>query len=306
MVRLQNHTKCCKRSLWNGSVLSIKPKLNNKHKLPRHYGRKAILSQTNALFGLATKIKSFDFYLKLHSIGDSKTTYIPLKRQKQFNKLNQQGKIAKSITLTKNYIQFSFEIDAGSKPTLNKSSKVLGLDTGITNLLATSEGYFYGKHIRTLIESINNKKHGSKNQLTARRRLRHALDVVAKLFLLIEKPDQIIIENLKNITKNTRRRLPKASRKLVSVWNVKYFLDRLKQQCDSNRVRFATVSAYNTSITCSKCDHADKNQRLGSVFKCMVCGYYDHADHNAALNIKNRLFRGIYCPSILKVNSVVI
>ena len=53
------------------------------------------------------------------------------------------------------------------------------------------------------------------------------------------------------------------------------------------------VSARLTSQRCSACDVVDKASRpgCGRAFACTACGYQDHADRNAALNIKNKARR---------------
>ena len=44
-----------------------------------------------------------------------------------------------------------------------------------------------------------------------------------------------------------------------------------------------------TSLTCNKCGHIDKENRVSQTeFRCMKCLYVDHADRNAALNILMR------------------
>ena len=43
-----------------------------------------------------------------------------------------------------------------------------------------------------------------------------------------------------------------------------------------------------TSQTCSLCLHVDKNNRWRRLFRCMSCGFVQHADVNAGCNIENR------------------
>lgn len=292
-----------------GMVQSYQSNLikNPKHRLPKHNGRKAILSSNIATHGEADNMADYDYYCKIGCIGDRKgranSFIIPLKKHKHFNKLNGLGKISSSITITAKYIQFSWDINAGSKPATTIGSTIIGVDTGINVLATTSSGHFYGLDLKYLIEDINRKQSGSKNQRTAIRRLHQYIDETVKALIKAETPQLIILEHLKNITKNTKRRLGKASRLLVRAWNVSYWLDRIKQACDANRVRYAVVSPRNTSIMCSQCDHTHKSQRLGLEFNCMLCGYNDHADHNAAINIYNRWLRGAYGPSGQKVKT---
>ncbi len=78
-------------------------------------------------------------------------------------------------------------------------------------------------------------------------------------------------------------------------WNWRYWLNRLQQQCEENRVSFRSVSPYNTSITCSDCGHADRMNRLSQeCFVCQSCGHTDNADINASRNILSRFILGKY------------
>jgi transposase len=65
--------------------------------------------------------------------------------------------------------------------------------------------------------------------------------------------------------------------------------------CENNCVVFRSVSAYNTSITCSNCGHTDKRNRTSQeIFMCLRCGHTDEADVNAAINIRDRFLTGKY------------
>lgn len=64
-------------------------------------------------------------------------------------------------------------------------------------------------------------------------------------------------------------------------------------------------SAY-TSITCPVCGCVHKdNRKKQEEFKCINCGYEDNADHNAALNIRNRVTDSEFREKFLKEDSDV-
>jgi len=52
-----------------------------------------------------------------------------------------------------------------------------------------------------------------------------------------------------------------------------------------NRQLIRVNPAY-TSQTCSQCGHVSPDNRQGKTFACTACGYTDHADTNAAKNLK--------------------
>ncbi len=50
-----------------------------------------------------------------------------------------------------------------------------------------------------------------------------------------------------------------------------------------------TVKAAYSSQECSRCHYPDRANRPDQkTFKCVVCGYEDHADHNASVNLARR------------------
>ncbi len=56
------------------------------------------------------------------------------------------------------------------------------------------------------------------------------------------------------------------------------------------------VPAHHTSQTCSECGHTSSDNRPSqAVFRCRVCGHEEHADINAAKNIRARGHRVLAC-----------
>ena len=95
----------------------------------------------------------------------------------------------------------------------------------------------------------------------------------------------MVVEKLFNIHKNMKlkKRLSKNVRFFVSKWTVSYAYDRLKANCDVNRVQYRTVSNFRNSQTCPECNHADKkNRKTQEDFCCLNCGYSDNADYTSA------------------------
>ncbi|MGB9826641.1 MAG: RNA-guided endonuclease TnpB family protein, partial [Desulfofundulus sp.] len=72
----------------------------------------------------------------------------------------------------------------------------------------------------------------------------------------------------------------------LSVWARGELQDHIKRDLEWLGGRVAYVVPDYTSQKCSKCGYVDKDNRHGEVFQCKRCGYTDHADVNAAKNIK--------------------
>lgn len=108
------------------------------------------------------------------------------------------------------------------------------------------------------------------------------------------KHDPILFSNARVHKSKVKRLLTKNIRRSIGIWNWKYWLMRIEQQCEENRISFRSVAPYYTSQTCPNCNHVDRKNRNGIEFKCQSCGHTDNADINAALNIMNRFILGKY------------
>jgi IS605 OrfB family transposase len=235
----------------------------------------------------------FDAWLHIQSIGNKMIMDLPIKYHKHFNEYNNIGKRLNSYIITKNYVQFSFEITTQPK---KEGKKCIGIDTGINALASLNNGNQYGLDIKKCIERIKRCVQGSKGQQVARRALKQRIDEVVKELMLIENPDLIVVERLKNMGSKTkvRRLLTKNIRRSIGTWNWKYWLKRLEGYCELNRISFRSVLPYYTSTTCPVCGHSDRGNRNGEIFLCLKCEHKDNADVNAGKNILNRFLMGLY------------
>ena len=245
----------------------------------------------------------FDAWLHIASVGNKMIMDLPIKYHKHFNKYNNIGKRLNSYIITKNYVQFSFEIITETK---KEGKHCIGIDTGINALASLNNGNQYGKDIKSCIERVKRCKQKSNGYYVAKRALKQRIDETAKEILIKENPDLIVVEQLKNMGHKSKlkARLSKSIRASIGTWNWKYWLNRLEMQCELNRVSFRTVSPYHTSTTCPACGHTNRGNRNGEMFKCLSCGHEDNADVNAGKNIRNRFLTGLYGARYKELNDV--
>ena len=97
-----------------------------------------------------------------------------------------------------------------------------------------------------------------------------------------------------NNNSKLKGRLSKSIRSSIGNWNYRFWLNRLEQECELNRVSFRTVLPYYTSQKCNQCGHISRANRSGELFRCQLCGYSGNADIFAARNILERFVTGIY------------
>ena len=97
----------------------------------------------------------------------------------------------------------------------------------------------------------------------------------------------IALEELKGIRARTRFR--KQQRAKMSGWaffQLRTFIEYKAQLAGMLRV---IIDPRNTSRTCAECGHCEQaNRPSQDSFLCILCGHEDHADINAARNIRAR------------------
>jgi hypothetical protein len=259
---------------------------------PLHRGNRMCVSSTIAEMRMSWGLE-FDGWLYLTCLGDKLKISLPIKLHKQFHKWDQKGKRLESYVITREYVQFAFEIETGSK---QPKEACVGVDTGIKALASLSTGEQLGTDTEEHINRIKRCKHGSKGQKRASRALRQRMDEIARD--VCKRASLVVVENLKNITlnrkRNVKRRLTKNMRRSIGRWNVRYWLDRLRMTCEEMNVSFRSVSPYKTSQTCPFCGHVDRRNRSGESFMCRKCERTGNADIFAGMNILERFLTGPY------------
>jgi transposase len=99
----------------------------------------------------------------------------------------------------------------------------------------------------------------------------------------------VILEDLSEMDAGGAKR-SKRGRFDLSVWARGELQEHIKRDLEWLGGRVVYVVPDYTSQKCSECGYVDKDNRHGEVFHCKRCGYTDHADVNAAKNIKERFF----------------
>ena len=180
---------------------------------------------------------------------------------------------------------------------------VLGVDLGIANIAADSDGTLYsGAHVdavrakhRTLrgrLQRAGTRSAKRHLQRPSGRERRFATDVnhvISKQ--LVERAEgtgrAIALENLKGIrNRTTVRRSQRARHHSWAFFQLRTFVEYKAQ---ARGVPVVLVDPRNSSRECSRCGHIDKRNRpTQATFKCRACGHTAHADLNSATNLRAR------------------
>ena len=258
--------------------------LNYKIK-PRYDGKSINLD--NRFWSLNTSLNSFDYWIKLGSIGNKIGLFLPLKNHKHNKKFDNWKRVG-SCRLLRNNGKYKIElIYEYANSTISKPTKILAIDAGINCLMSCSDGRQIGLGLKKLLNELNQKQQKSKSY---QRKLKQIHNYVRWCVNQLDWSNlsDLVIENLKYIQVDTKKRVNKATRKLLSKWNLGLWHRAIEQKCEANCVCLHQVEPRYTSQTCPSCGNVGKGNREGVLFRCTSCGYEANADLNASINILNR------------------
>lgn len=209
-----------------------------------------------------------------------------------------------------------------------KMGAVIGIDLGYTELMATSEQELLGTDLGKYFSAIADKrgknsegrnrmhalfrrllKKSGKNNLAKAERIRkHNLGrkkqraryirdigviktvVNRELNLLFTRKTNpvktIVVEDL---SARMKAHFSKKWNRRLSSWMRGYLQERIRYKAKKYGIEVKEVNPAHSSRECPRCHCTDKKNRQGDDFKCSYCGYHEHADLVAALNILGRL-----------------
>lgn len=187
-------------------------------------------------------------------------------------------------------------------PEAGAGKKTIGLDRGLINIIATSEGVVYdAKKVRK-----NQRKHlflrkrlSAKGTRSAKRLLKaisgrerrfsrdvnHCIskELATDMYMSVAI---YVIEDLKGIRRNKKK--GKKLNKLLSSWSFYELETFLTYKCEALGIKVVKVDPRYTSQTCNVCGFVHRDNRNKQSFVCLKCGNRDHADVNAAKNIRSK------------------
>jgi putative transposase len=188
-------------------------------------------------------------------------------------------------------------------PHLARQDGWLGVDMGIVNIAATSDGTLYSGGLLTGIRKRQlrlRKKLQAKGTKSAKRLLkarsrkegRFAADlnhqISKKIVTEAERTGRgIAVEELTGIRE--RARLRKPQRVALNSWAFAQLGSFIAYKAMRSGVPLVEVDPAYTSQTCSSCGNVDKASRIRqATYICRACGVVANADVNAAVNIAAR------------------
>jgi len=218
---------------------------------------------------------------------------IVFKKPKDFIKINQ-------IEVSKEHCHISCEL---RKETKYETSNFIGVDRNATSHIAVcaidNKIIKLGKkanHISKKYRNIRKKaqkqkkykflKKISKRESNIKKDIDHKVSR-AIVNIAYKNKSGIVLENLKGIRK-TKKKENKQQRTLKSNWSFYRLAQFIEYKANLLGVSVFYIDPYNTSKECSRCGLVGNRNK--KVFQCLneQCKHVDHADSNAAFNIKQK------------------
>jgi IS605 OrfB family transposase len=180
---------------------------------------------------------------------------------------------------------------------------VLGVDLGIKNIAADSDGRLYaGGHVNGLRfrhrrqrQRLQAKRtHSARRLLKLRRRRERRFSTninhtISKRIVAEAQCTQraIALEDLKGI--RARIKAPRSQRATLHSWSFNQLRQFVAYKAQLAGVAVVYVDPKNTSRTCPACGLVDaRNRPTQARFACVACAFAGHADTTAAENIRVR------------------
>lgn len=227
------------------------------------------------------KTKEFDFWVKVTHLEKRNRLMLPCKKTIIFNEALLQGKLKNSAKIIKRknnfYLQVYVDIPEIKKENISK----LGIDVGLNKPVSLSNGRFLGNDLREL--RIRTKWRRYKNGLSP---YKQGLNRIAKQISKDYTNTDFVVEQL--VFKGKKNRSKKFRRNNKN-WAYKHLARQLTHLGHLKGFQVIQVDPAYSSQTCPICKSINKANRVNDKFKCVSCGYNNHADTVGAINLLERV-----------------
>ena len=229
--------------------------------------------------------------------------YIPVEKTSFYNETISQGKECgvTQLHLDRDGELVIHRVVEKDNVLLRHEGKDIGIDWGLKNLVATSEGQLLGLSLypwlkerdQELLELTRSlQRQGIKPRSSRRYR---ALNQRISQYVKNEVGrvlNRLASQDIKSITYEDLdfrgQGLSRRTRVIVSRAGRNVFKKKLADLIESYGIEVNSVNPAYTSKQCSGCGFVANKQRKGSFFQCLHCGKRMHSDVNAARNIIGR------------------
>ena len=273
----------------------------------------AIQANANVVVVEKSEDSTFDYWLRISTLDKGKPVRIPVKLAPYHQKALEGKTLNTSTSLHRRrgvwWLTLSFDEDVPLQT--EKQAPTVGVDVGIANFVTTSTnkqyGTFHGKlrkqqkrdrekrrrkaKLRACLEKkgIPKEKLPSTSSATGQRLGRHVRQEINRAVnrMLADHPNARIV--YEDLSVASMRFKAKSMNAYLYASNLAHIPKQLAWATAKRGMAAHTVKAAYSSQECHRCHYVDRANRPDQkTFKCVVCGYQDHADHNSSFNLADR------------------
>jgi putative transposase len=268
--------------VWNPEIAGNPPSVSSQTPMQ--------LNQMTCTFKENTDSKHFSgWWLRFSTLTRRKTVAIPLQSTRF---LNQNEGMALSVLVRKTpegKWVFQFTDKTKEESEVDGSKGFVGVDVGLNVLAATSFGDLYGSGFKRKFDSLRKKV----QDLRANRQRQGIKKDSLKLWKLERKLSGQIKTATGTVANKLVKRHPNHTfviedLDLSGCKGPKRFAYKALQVALARKAPTLKVNPAFTSQECPSCGHVEKNNRLGTAFRCRSCGRKSHADFVGGLNLLGR------------------
>jgi Putative transposase DNA-binding domain len=226
---------------------------------------------------------SFDLVVRLSTLRPRERITIPTRQTRVLNTwLSRPGaRLVQGCALSEKAIVVWVEFP---EPQARESGDVIGIDVGISKLIATSEAQAIGTQWRQISARVRRRRPGSQGKRRACIARDHSINHAVKQ-LPWQRLSAIGFEDLNGLKRGKSRRRGKIFRIAAAPWTYRRVRQRVECLALENRVLPVAVDPRGTSRTCPACGKDDRRNRKGEVFRCIACDHKGDADFIGAQNV---------------------
>ena len=263
---------------------------------------------------------TYDYWLSISTLEKGQPIQVPVKlaqyhkEQLRDPKTGQPRKLNSSVQLNKRdgvwwlTLSYDEEMTVQTPP----DAPVVGIDVGIANFVTTSTGKHYGtmhgklkeRHkrdrakrrrkakLRVCLQKRGAIKLPFTSSRTGQRLIRHVKQEINRAInQCFAEPEhqgmQFAYEELSVASMHFKARSMNA---YLKASNLGHIPQQIVWNSQKRGVQATPVIAAYSSQECSVCHYTDRKNRPDQrTFRCQVCGFEAHADHNASVNISRRI-----------------
>jgi transposase len=261
---------------------------------------------------------TYDYWLTISTLEKGQPMRVPVKltayhkEQLTDPKTHQEKKLNTSVQLNKREgvwwltLSYDEEVTVQTPP----DAPVVGIDVGIANFVTTSTGKHYGafhKDLRALHKRDRAKRRRkaklraclkkkgaailpSPSSRSGQRLMRHVKQEINRAVTQCFTEHEGVQFAYEQLSVASMRFKARAQNAYLRASNLAHIPRQIVWNSQKRGVQATPVISAYSSQECSRCHFTDRLNRPDQrTFRCQVCGFEAHADHNASVNLSRRI-----------------